>query len=71
MKNKKKEEKKSIIDNEIGITPSVAYTQGNPVDVSDMLNSYGEYEIQRTADTENRFPEISQGLPSSKKKKRK
>lgn len=71
VKNKKSEKTKSIIDNEIGITPSVASVPGVPLDVKDMLSSFGEYEIQKTADTENRFPEISQGLPSPEKKKRK
>ncbi len=33
----------------------------------DMVNKYGTYEIQRTCDTENDFPQIAQGL--SKKEK--
>lgn len=64
MKKQNKEKNKSIIDNAVGITPSVASVPGSPVDVFDMLNAYGEYEIQQTADTENRFPKISQGLPA-------
>ena len=28
-----------------------------------MVNQYGTYEIQRTADTGNFFPAIAQGLP--------
>lgn len=71
LKKQNKNKIKSIIDNGIGVTPSVAYIPGSPVDVTDILNAYGEYEIQRTADTENTFPEISQGLPSLKKKKNK
>lgn len=29
----------------------------------EQINEYGTYEIQRTADTENFFPAIAQGLP--------
>lgn len=39
---------------------------GDPVDTFDMLNKYGTYEIQPTADTENLFPAISQGNPKQK-----
>ena len=28
-----------------------------------ILNKYGTYNIQPTADTENEFPHISQGIP--------
>lgn len=34
---------------------------GDPVDTFDMLNKFGTYEIQPTADTENLFPTIAQG----------
>lgn len=32
-------------------------------DAFDMVNEYGTYEIQPTADTQNTFPAIAQGLP--------
>lgn len=32
-------------------------------DAFDMINEYGTYEIQPTANTENTFPAIAQGLP--------
>ena len=32
-------------------------------DAFDMVNRYGTYEIQPTADSDNEFPKISQGLP--------
>ncbi len=35
---------------------------GNPEDAEDMVNQYGTYNIQPTADTENEFPAIAQGL---------
>ncbi len=41
---------------------STANIQGNPKSVYGMLNKYGTYEIQPTADTDNTFPAISQGL---------
>lgn len=41
---------------------STANIQGNPKSVYGMLNKYGTYEIQPTADTDNAFPAISQGL---------
>lgn len=41
---------------------STANIQGNPKSAYGMLNKYGTYEIQPTADTDNAFPAISQGL---------
>ncbi len=35
-----------------------------PDTAEEMINTYGTYEIQATADTEFMFPAISQGLPS-------
>lgn len=34
---------------------------GNPETAFEMVNKYGTYEIQPTADTENPFPTIAQG----------
>ena len=36
---------------------------GQPEDCFDLVNQYGTYNIQPTADTENFFPAIAQGLP--------
>lgn len=41
---------------------STANIQGNPKSAYEMLNKYGTYEIQPTADTDNAFPAISHGL---------
>lgn len=41
--------------------PSVPI-MGQPENVSELLNKYGTYEIQPTADTENSYPTIAQGL---------
>ena len=40
---------------------------GQPVTAFDLVNKYGTYNIQPTADSENEFPEIAQGLPKNKK----
>ncbi len=36
---------------------------GQPETEFDMVNKYGTYEIQPTADSDNEFPTIAQGLP--------
>lgn len=41
--------------------PSVKNETGNPETVFEMVNRYGTYEIQATADTENQYPAIAQG----------
>ena len=47
-------------------TPSAVPVEGDVVDADDLVNKYGTYNIQPTADTENLFPQISQGLPRRK-----
>lgn len=59
---KNKKDKKIIMD--ISSTPVF----GQPEDTFDLLNKYGTYEIQPTADNENEYPKISQGLPENDKK---
>ena len=41
----------------------------NTEDSFDMVTKYGTYEIQPTADTDNAFPKIAQGLPKEKYRK--
>ena len=36
---------------------------GQPEDCFELINRYGTYNIQPTADTKNIFPAIAQGLP--------
>lgn len=36
---------------------------GRPEDDFSLLNAYGTYNIQPTADTDNLYPAIAQGLP--------
>ena len=45
--------------------------QGDVYDSEDIVNKYGTYNIQPTADTKNLFPQISQGLPRQDKNKKK
>ena len=42
---------------------------GMPEDAFGMVNKYGTYNIQPTADSDNEFPEIAQGLPKAKEHK--
>ena len=46
-------------------TPTLNAFPGEPEDCFDIVNRYGTYEIQRTADTENFFPAIAKGLPKN------
>ncbi len=39
----------------------------NTEDAFDMVNKYGTYNIQPTANTDNEFPCIAQGRPKKKK----
>lgn len=46
---------------------SAPFTEGfldNPEGSLEMVNKFGTYEIQPTADTANYFPAIAQGLPT-------
>ena len=44
-------------------TPDVHSFSSPPENVRELINMYGTYNIQRTADTGNFFPAIAQGLP--------
>lgn len=69
--NDKKSCKPNPIDDGFFITPSANPIFGNPENTFDILTAYGEYNVQKTADTDNEFPIISQGLDRKSKKKRK
>ena len=49
-------------------TPSANDYSDFPDSSFDLVNKYGTYEIQPTADTDNPFPHIAQGLPPIKKR---
>ena len=44
-------------------TPMNHAFPGQPDDCFDMVNQYGTYNIQKTADTDNLYPAIAQGMP--------
>lgn len=44
-------------------TPDVHAFSSPPENVKELINMYGTYNIQPTADTENVFPLIAPGLP--------
>ncbi len=53
-------------------TPSCDSVFGQPESCYDMVNKYGTYNIQPTADTSNEYPAIAQGLSKEvKEQKRK
>ncbi len=48
-------------------TPSSNAVEGQPQTAFELVNKYGTYNIQPTAESDNEFPEIAQGLPKAKK----
>ena len=47
---------------EIRKTPSTQYIKNERNDSFELVNKYGTYEIQPTADTNNQYPAIAQGF---------
>ena len=45
------------------------YVVSQPETVFELLNKYGTYQIQPTADSDNDFPKIAQGLPKPTNRK--
>lgn len=46
-------------------TPFLMPIGGSPETAEEMINKYGTYEIQPTADSDHVFPTIAQGLPKA------
>ena len=46
-------------------TPMLRPFFGQPESVSELINKYGTYNIQPTAEQENPFPAIAQGMPKA------
>ena len=42
---------------------------GWPDSEDDVVNKYGTYEVQDTADSDNRYPHIAQGMPTQAKER--
>jgi len=47
----------------IDATPDIHEFQSPPDSVANIINRYGTYQVQSTADTDNVFPLIAPGLP--------
>ncbi len=58
--------KKPKFDNKVPLEIPVDAIQGQPHTAFEQVNKYGTYEIQPTNDSDQRFPEIAQGLPKKK-----
>ena len=55
--------KKAKNNTEIAATP----VHSQPEDSFEQINKYGTYEIQPTAESDNKYPEIAQGYPKGRK----
>lgn len=51
-------------------TPDVHAFHAPPENIRDIINGWGTYNIQATADTENLFPLIGPGLPNQWKNRK-
>ncbi len=61
--DKKKNLKEQGVDEyQVEMTPSAVSIGDAPDDSFQLVNKYGTYEIQPTADTDNKFPAIAQGF---------
>lgn len=58
----KKNKNKNYISN-----PSADSVDGQPENCTEMVNRYGRCNVQLTADTENKYPAIAQGLSEEAK----
>ncbi len=66
-KNKANADKKPKADCEIASKGIL----GQPETVFELINKYGTYEIQPTAESGNEYPQIAQGQPRKYKDKEK
>jgi hypothetical protein len=65
--NKKKNSK--IDKYQVELTPSAVSVGDAPDDSFQLVNKYGTYEIQPTADTDNKFPAIAQGFSKAEQER--
>lgn len=63
-----KKENKNRNKNAGRLNEATEYIVDDPETPYEMVNKYGTYEIQPTAETEKAFPTIAQGLPKNAKK---
>ena len=69
--NNKKREKKTLSADAIVSQPETSFDPvvSQPLDCFELINKYGTYEIQPTADSDHDFPKIAQGLPKPENRK--
>ena len=56
-------------DKDIQIEIDVNSIVSQPETVYDLINKYGTYQIQPTAESDNDFPKIAQGLPKEENRR--
>ena len=61
-----KERKEKLPDTAVSAIP----VDGQPETAIEMVNKYGTYNIQPTAESYNKYPEIAQGYPKRDNKKK-
>lgn len=49
-------------------TPSTTTVYGDPESCMELINKYGTYNIQPTAESDNEYPAIAQGFPKKEKR---
>ena len=54
----------------LDLEPSVNGVVGQPQNSIEQINKYGTYNIQPTADSDNSFPKIAQGLAKAENRKK-
>lgn len=59
---KKNLKEQGVDEYQVEMTPSAVSVGDAPDDSFQLVNKYGTYEIQPTADTDNKFPAIAQGF---------
>ena len=81
MKKSKKTTEENTAENRVEMNSEQRANFSPPLEISatpfrscpetseEMINTYGTYEIQATANTENDFPAIAQGTPEYMKKR--
>lgn len=71
MKQNEKKKNTGAKSNPMKTEVSSTHIGIQPETVFGMVNKYGAYEIQPTADAANEFPEIAQGMPKQKPSRKK
>lgn len=54
-------------ESKVNLDFSAEAVMSQPESAEELLLKYGTYEIQSTADSDNEFPKIAQGIPKKQK----